>query len=361
MTQPARCNAWLQTDSGTQLGALQFDALSIVRNVETFDTIVLTANPQLPLISGTSYDSFIDRRIVVERAGVDVPSMRTEGVYFIRQVIATRNSIQFVGYSAEEMLSRRIVAYSAGSTDATATLPADDLMKFVVTQNLGTGAAAARQLPGLTVQANTSQGSSINRSFAHDNVMGVLDGIREYTRNAGSEIFYRMQNNGSGGWTFRTYYQLVGLDRTVSSLNLAEENENFILDGVGFDATDEVTFMYVGGAGVEGTRFIGTATDAQRVGISAYNRREAFYNASQEKTQAGADDVAEQELSRRRARRLFSGTIIERSNYRYGIEWDFGDLLIAENNGRGYTVMVRKVQIDIDDTGERITARVEVE
>ena len=361
MTQPARCNAWLQTDSGTQLGALQFDALSIVRNVETFDTIVLTANPQLPLISGTSYDSFIDRRIVVERAGVDVPSMRTEGVYFIRQVIATRNSIQFVGYSAEEMLSRRIVAYSAGSTDATATLPADDLMKFVVTQNLGTGAAAARQLPGLTVQANTSQGSSINRSFAHDNVMGVLDGIREYTRNAGSEIFYRMQNNGSGGWTFRTYYQLVGLDRTVSSLNLAEENENFVLDGVGFDATDEVTYMYVGGAGVEGTRFIGTATDPGRVGISAYNRREAFYNASQEKTQAGADDVAEQELSRRRARRLFSGTIIERSNYRYGIEWDFGDLLIAENNGRGYTVMVRKVQIDIDDTGERITARVEVE
>lgn len=361
MTQPARCNAWLQTDSGTSLGALRFDALSIVRNVETFDTVVLTANPKLPLISGTSYDSFIDRRIVIERAGVDVPSMRTEGVYFIRQVIATRNSIQFVGHSAEEMLSRRIVAYAAGSTDATATLPADDLMKFIVTQNLGSGAAAARQLSGLAVQPNTSQGTTINRSFAHDNVLGVLDGIREYTREAGNEIFYRMQNNGSGGWTFRTFAGIVGLDRTVSSLNLAEENENFVLDGVGFDATDEVTYMYVGGAGTEATRLIGTATDPGRVGLSAYNRREAFYNASQEKTQAGADDVAEQELSRRRARRIFSGTIVERPNYRYSIEWDFGDLLTAENNGRGYTVMVRKVQIDIDDTGERITARVEVE
>ena len=361
MTQPARCNAWLKTDTGETIGLLPFDAVQIVRDVETFDTLTMMVNPKLPILAGISLDGYTDKRIMIERAGVDVTQMRVENEFFIRTVVASRNQMQFTGYSAEEMLSRRIVAYAASSTDAVATLPADDLMKFAVTQNLGPGAAAERQLTGLTVQANASAGASMNKSFAHDNVLNLLNSIREYTRKAGSEIFFRMAGNGSGGWTFRTYANLIGIDRRDNGFNLSEDNENFVLDGVGFDASEEVTYMYVGGAGTEATRIIGTSTNAARVGLSAYNRREAFFNASQEKTQAGADDVAEQELSRRRAQRIFSGTIVERPNYRYGVEWDYGDILRAEQAGQTYDVMVRKVEITIDDTGERITARVEVE
>ncbi len=361
MTQPARCNAWLRTDTGETLGLIPFDTLAMVRDVETFDTLTMSANPNIPLLANIALDDFTDKRILVERAGVDVGQIRTENEFFIRTVITSRNSMQFTGYGAEEMLGRRIVAYAASSTDTVATLPADDLMKFVVTGNLGIGAAVDRQLPGLTVQASISAGPSMNKSFAHDNVLNLLNSVREYTRKAGSEIFFKMASNGLGGWTFKTYASLVGIDRRGIGLSLSEINENFVLDGVGFDASDEVTYMYVGGAGTEAARIIGTSTSAARVNLSAYNRREAFFNASQEKTQAGADDVAEQELSRRRAQRIFSGTIVERPNYRYGIEWDFGDILTAEQAGRAYDVMVRKVEISIDSAGERITARVEVE
>jgi len=357
----ARCNVWLKTDLGETLGALQYDQLSIVRDVESYDTLVITANPKQALLNGVAYDSFVDRRITIERSGVNVPYMRTEGEYFIRQVVANRNSIEFTGYSAEEMLARRIVAYAAGSTDSTPTLPADDMMKFIVTQNLGSGAAAARQLTGLAVEAYTSQAASVTKAFAHSNVMSILTELREITRQDGTEVFFKFTPDGSGGWVFRTYAGQVGLDRTQNALHLSESNENFILDAIGFDANEEVTYMYVGGAGVEAARLIGTAENTARVVLSAYNRREAFYNSSQEKTQASVDFTASQELSRRRARRIFSGTIVERPDYRYGIEWDLGDILTAEQDGRAYTVMVRKVGIKIDETGETIAAQVEVQ
>ena len=118
--------------------------------------------------------------------------------------------------------------------------------------------------------------------------------------------------------------------------------------------------MYAGGSGQRENRWIGTASDTARMALSRYNRREAWYDTTQDDTQAAVDDAAAQELARRRARRIFAGEIKEKSSYRYGVEWDFGDLLRAEHAGQTYDVMVRKVRIDIVPSGEIITARVEV-
>ena len=360
--KPARCNVIVKSaDGGTTIGRVKYNRVAMVRNAEGYDTLLVSCSPDEPVFKGWGYDDFIDKRLVIERAGANVPTMRTEGVFMVRYPDFKRNMLTVAAFSGEELVDRRIVAYNAGTAYTDKTDYADDMMKAVIRENLGTLATVTtRAISDLTVDADLSLGPSLTRAFCRQNVLQVLQGIQENSRAAGSEVFWRMHPNGNG-WRFATYLNRLGSDRRTLGMVLSEANENFIVSSVGFDASEEVTYMYAGGQGTEEQRYIGTATDTARVGLTPYNLREAFYSAAMEKTQAGVDDAAEQELSKRRARRVFAGTVQERNNFRYGIEWDFGDTLRAEHMGMTYDVMVRKVLIDITDRGESITANVEVE
>lgn len=357
----ARSRLSLATFDGTIIGNLAFDNLSLVHDAEGYDVMVVQGKIDQEVIKGWSFDNFIDKRLILERAGVNVPTLRTESTCFVRFPLYGHDTFSIRAYGPEYILSGRIVAYAAASAQASKTDNIDDMMKSIVVQNLGASATdTTRIISGITVAADLAAGISTSKDFAHRNVLTILKDLQEQSRNLGTEIFFRMTQNGTG-WIFTTHAIRLGADRRGLGLNLSEDNENFILDSVGEDASEEISYQYAGGAGTEATRLIGTASDSARIAISPYNRREGFYNNSQAKTQASADSEAQQELGKHRPMHYFSGSIQERNNWRYGVEWDFGDILRAEHLGHTYDVMVRKVQIDITPDGETISARVEVE
>jgi hypothetical protein len=345
----------------TTIGRVKSNRVSIVRDAEGYDTLVVACSPDEPVFAGWAYNDYIDKRLVIERGGLNVPTMRTEGVFMIRYPEPGRNMMHLTAFSGEVFLDRRIVAYYAGTAYTNKTADADDMMKAVVRENLGaTATVTTRALSDLTVDADAGLGPSLTRAFCRQNVLSVIQGIQENSRAAGSEVFWRMYPNGDG-WRFATMLGQLGTDRRELGMHLSEANENIIITSAGFDASEEVNSMYAGGQGRNELRLIGTASDTSRIALSPYNLREAFYSAAMETTQAGVDDAAEQELSKRRAKRVLAGTITERMNFRYGIEWDFGDKMRVEHGGQTYDVIVRKVKIDITDRGENITAFVEVE
>ena len=357
----ARARLSLATYDGTIIGDVSFDELGVVKSVEGPDVMLVTCKIDQPVFNLMSFDDYLDKRLILERAGVNVANLRTESTCFIRKVTFSRDTFTMRAYGPEYILDSRIVAYPADSTQSSKTNHIDDLMKEIVLENLGASASdAARIISGLTVEADQSACSSISKDFAHDNVLNALMNLQEQSRNVGTEIFFRMIKNGTG-WIFKTYPSRIGADRRGLGLNLSEVNENFIVESVGIEASEEITYMYAGGAGVEAARLIGTASDTTRIALSPYNRREAFYSASLAQTQASIDSSAQQELNRRRAARIFAGEIQERESWRYGVEWDFGDILQAEHLGQTYDVMVRNVMITIQPGGEFISARVEVE
>jgi len=100
----------------------------------------------LDLVLDGNYSPFanlkLDGRLVVWRNTGGRSYADTDTIFFIRQIERTLSSsgertITVVGLSAVELLRRRVVAYDAGSSQASKTDLSDDLMKEVVTENLG--------------------------------------------------------------------------------------------------------------------------------------------------------------------------------------------------------------------------------
>ena len=78
-------------------------------------------------------------------------------------------------YGPEYLLEGRIVAYPAADTNAQMTDEADDMMKRVFDTNLGASSTdATRVISGLTDAVDLAAGPSVDRAFAHYNVLSVL-------------------------------------------------------------------------------------------------------------------------------------------------------------------------------------------
>src|SRR5262249_31379974 len=94
----------------------------------------------------------------------------TTTVYFVRNVVRRRKgllrSLTIGGPSALQILKRRIVNASAGSSGAQKTDQLDDMMRAIVREQFGSGAGTGRDISAyLTVEADLSLGTSSTRAF----------------------------------------------------------------------------------------------------------------------------------------------------------------------------------------------------
>ena len=118
--------------------------------------------------------------------------------------------------------------------------------------------------------------------------------------------------------------------------------------------------MYTGGQGEEAEREIVEVSDAARIGMSPWNRREGFADARNESTTAGVTAKGNEVLAAGRPRLRFSASLKDTELARYGMEWEFGDRVTASYRGRQFDGMIKAVTIGVDGD-ESIGARIEVE
>lgn len=355
---------WLSTDSGTRLHPIEtYTSLEYV--LLTHDVgacnIVLPSNFDTSLLAA-------HRRIEIARAPFGVnPTL--QDAYLITKVIDQTDAesglrtIQVIGANGLWLPGGRVVAYNAGSSQATKTDQADDMMKAVIRENIGASAAAARQVSSsyLSVQADAGAGPSISKDMAWQNVLRVCQELADAAWAAGTKVYFGMIPVSAGSWEFRTRTGQLGQDHTVTSgvspVELSIEKENLRNVRLELDYSDEVSVVYA-----KGQTGDTTAEDTTRSGRSAFGRREAYLNATGESTANGLTAAANSRLAAGRPKLRFSASIKENASTRYGVEWGWGDRLTATYQGQSYDVVVRMVRVTVDKNGrETIDARVEVE
>lgn len=305
-----------------------------------------------------------DGRIQLLR-GLDgaAPALEGDATWLIRrrrqQFVNRENTTTIWALHVNDLLARRIVAYAAGTSQASKSDLADDMIKDIVRENFVSPTDTARTMTGLTVQADLGAGPTIAKAFARRNVLSLLQDICDSAAAAGTYLGFEVRTDGSG-FVLRTYTQQRGVDRRVGSGNYLEVSPStgaIASSSLDEDWTEEQTYMYSLGQGEGEQRAIGTAENTTAAGASPFGRIEGSYQANQATTQAQLDAAAEGALYAARGRIVYEARGQESPRFRYGRDYKWGDLLTVTDFGRQFDVRVDPVRVSFGRGGEEIETR----
>lgn len=299
--------------------------------------------------------------------------------YLIRkwryETAGSEEHLRIEGPCINDLLRRRIVAAYAGEAQTDKTDYADDMMKEVTTESLADGVApvpdaGTRTWGDLSVAPQFALGPTLTKAFAFRKLLepsgaGVLSGLAQAARKAGTEVFFDIVPNviSSAGITFqfRTYINQPGRDVSARVI-FDQEYGNLTSPFLEYDYTREENYVYSGGQGQGTARNIQQVYDATRYGISQWGRCEGFADARMQSADNGVREAGRAQLEERQPRRRLGGTPIDTEGTRFGRNWDFGYRVTARYRGQEFNAIIRAVVISVGKDGrEAIQARVEYE
>lgn len=361
----AEYEVWLGRDNGTRIALLDdFESIDYTLAVGDVGSCSLT----LPGDWSTTLWA-ADRKLEVWRKpdGGHLALERTFLISGIEQETdddgLRRVTLQAV--DGNDLLQRRIVAYAAGSTSATMTAAADDLMKAIVRQNMTTAATdtdRAWSTGAFSVQANLTLGPSVAKNYSRRNVLGIVQELSKASKEStGPETFFDVPSPQSTTYEFRTYTGQVGLDHTYP------DGLNPVLLGVGYgnlakpklheDFSEEVNLVYAGGQGQESDRYVYEIEDTVRSGRSIWGRREGWQDARGDTT-TPTQDEGRSALAEGKPKIRFEAEVANCPGTIYGVHWRWGDKLTAVYGNQVYNAPVNVVRVRRNANAETIEGRV---
>lgn len=277
--------------------------------------------------------------------------------------------IDLWGFDPNSLLDRRIVANYTQTPESMKRDYADDMMKEIVDNQCVTDQSdpapsfGARTIPGLTVQADTSLGPSLDKDFAWQRVSDVLEDIQRATRDAGTEVFWDVVedtvSSTSITFQFRTKTGQPGADRTSTAV-FDESRGNLEASSLEYNWTQESNYIYSLGQGEDNFREVVQAWDASRIAVSRYGRIEDFAFSSFSSSPEAVEAQAQAALIEARPRRLFIGQPTDTEGLVFGRDWDWGDRVTARFLENEFEAIVRQVILSIWENGrEVVDARIE--
>lgn len=338
---------------------------------------------QLSVTLSTKYDSLIfyggdvipDLKLSVKRrigGGSFVLDMAT--IWLVRSAVRTidENGQALTTLIAEDLISilnRRIVAYAAGSAQADKTAVADNFIKAIVRENLGTLATDTSRSVAtyLSIAADVSAGPSISKAFSRRNVLTVMQEICKSANEAGTYLaFDIVATSPSSPPVFSTFTGQRGIDRRwpggLAPIVLGIEFGNLSFVRREYNHIDEVTYGYAGGQGQGVDRLIGAAQDATRIAKSPFGRIESFSDArSGGTTQAQVDDEADSLIKNNIPKNIFEARIVDTPKTVYGLHYGYGDYVTAVFQGESIDARIDSVRIRFEGGKETIEANVRVD
>lgn len=265
--------------------------------------------------------------------------------------------IEVAGPDAMNLLFRRVVAANSGTSEAEKSGTADDVMKEYVDENLGSSAAAGRDITayGFSVQADLSDGPSIEKAAARRNLLATLQEIAADAYVQGTPTYFDIVHPTPSTYEFRTFTSQRGVDRSLPDgllpIVLSEERGTLIVPDLIQDWRDEITFVYAAGQGTGASRTVVELEDTTRTQISVFNRREGLFDGRNYDTSAKLTSAGRALLNAGRPRITFAGDIPDVPGNRFGLDWNFGDRVTASYLGELYTVIIGAINGQISQDG----------
>lgn len=337
-------------------------------------TLVLGDIGELVLVLPATYDKrtlLPDGKIEVWRR-VGLGALRLEGdtVWFIRGIktIVSEDGMKTYevrAVSQQEMLKTRIVAYNDATSYTVKSGAADDMMKAIVRENLGSSAVDTLRsiASNLTIAPDTTSGASLTKDFARNVVLDVLKEISDQSMRYGivngeqyiSFFDIICTDPASNSFMFQTFQTCRGTDRrttTNQGVLIGPGYHNIGAYTIDESWTDEVTYVYVGGAGEEDVRAIGTASDDARIGRSFLGRREGWIEDRDVADQTTLNQEGQAYLIANRPRRVLEAKWINRPQVVYGRDVLYGDYITIDVEDLTLDMRINGVTVTVQSNGE---------
>jgi len=365
----ARYKIDLKDQSGNLVAEFDnFTSLVVSHRINSIDTCNFSISDDDPRIDLFELDGQIEVYRSYPEFGVDW-YLEFEGLHrtFTRQTFENGNRY-FTSFSRgyNDLLNRRLVAYYAGSDQASKSGIGESVMKEYVDENCGPGATAPPRLSdgviaGFTVEADSAAGDTWEGSKAYINILSVLQDI---ANKAG--IDFKVRGNGAAQFIFRTYDGQLGDDRSVAGLDSVTG-----LNGAGnapviftlnrgnmgdptysLKRMNEGNFCFVLGEGVEGERDVVDRSDPVAISDSPWNRIEFSRDARNRSTTTGYEDAGDAALVEFQAEETFSFKPIQVESTLYGRDYFFGDIITGRYASIEKNKKLIGMDISVNDQGD---------
>lgn len=375
---------WLTTPTGERLAVFdRFLSLDYRRTLNAVGVRQrMRINSPYPLVLTLPYDADDtihhlplasigrDYRLEVWRSVAGgLQELDTGTVWLIQRVTKRilpdgQRVIELGAVPALDILGRRIVAYAAETSQARKSGPADDLMKAIVRENLGSSADTTRNASAwLAVANDISAAAHVTKAFARRNVLTVLQELAEASAQAGVDLFFDIVAPTPGTLRFETYAHTRSADHSYGNtlgmpvVVLSAETGTLMSVLRSTDWGDELTHAYVAGQGAQAAREMVLIADDHRAGIVPFGRREILRDARHVATTAALTAEGHAALHHGLPIDLFQAVVLSRPPYAvYGLHWRFGDIVSAEFDGEIMRCRIDTVHVHVDREGEHIEA-----
>lgn len=366
----ATYSIYLNNPFGQRLAILdRWASLEYSLVVNDVGALTLTLSPGVPLPAACVPDGIIE---VWRRLPGGREYLEADRIWFIQAPSYSRGGDGLVSVTLEcvgplWLLDEpgRFVDAAAGTSGATKTDYADDMIKDVVRENAGSSASAARQVPGLSVAADTGQAPSISKAFAWKPVLQVLREIAAASAQAGTYLAFDLVSVGGAALELQTFVGSRGVDRrapsSVAPLILGSEFGNLAETVLRTDYAGEITYCKAGGQGDGSARLTATAQDAARTAMTPYRYRETFKDATSYSSATGLSDEAAATVRAGRPRVVLSGKVQSTAGCEYGIHWGWGDYVTVQEFGAILDARIDAVSVKITGDTEDVNAVVRAE
>lgn len=363
----------LTADGKNELATIRdFISLDYARKVNDLGEARFILPPNYADLFLTGDDVRLHTRVLVYRSytgGLPYLDMEAEWLVYkgaIKVSEKGEETLELMARDPNWLLLSRIVAYAAASAQAEKNDFADDMVKAIVRENLGTLATVtARDLSDyLSVQVDLSLSANVQKAFARRKVLYVCQEIANKAALAGNYLAFDIVSTTPGNLEFRTYSDQRGNDHRQTSAKPVligrdfGNMENFELS---YSHDGEITYCYAGGLGVEGARVIGTASDSGRIGYSPFNRVEYFADGLNTDDVNQLDDEAEAVVRENIPVRMVSGDLTQTNGFVYGLHFKWGDYLTISDRNQSFDARLLALRVKVRDGQEFITARLKAD
>lgn len=352
---------WLTTDTGARIAELStglgLSASKVVNGIgeftwiapPSFDRTIVKPDQMLQIW----YEPF---------GGV----RKLWNVYFLRRFRYVGKGFEFGGCDVNGLLWRRIVAAYSGSSQAQkGPMPADDMMKEVVTESMEDTAQplptfGTRAWANLSVQASNSLGPTISKSFAFEKLLtfdggGVMPILARAAAQEGIETFFAIQplivNSSSINFEFRTFINWPGND-VSDTVIFDQDSGNLLNPELEIGHSREENYLYATGQGTQDNRDVQQVWDATRIGQSIWGRMEGEADSRNQGDPDGVTASGNDKLWDGRPKIRFTGQLADTEGTTFIGHYDVGDLVTVNFPPINFQAIVRAATLSVDDNGK---------
>ncbi len=289
-------------------------------------------------------------------------------VKLVRYKVDEQNeaSLHILAYDAMYILDKRIVAYVDGTSYTNKTMPADDMLKAIVRENLGSLATDYhRDLSNwLIVEQDTSTAPVVTKSeFGLQKVLPVLNDICQLSEAAGMYLSYDVIYDESiGKLVFKTYPQQRGANRGSNSLSpiyLSHHTDPVDVMGSGLnyasieiDASDERSYIYSGRQAEEVNAIFAEIGNSIVLDTGPFARNEDFITTGESVEYNDVMTEAHAWLQHKFRNLLLNAHIQETNDMQFGVDYGFGDILALRYLGTTLNIHIDEFKITLEGDGK---------